>query len=135
MKLNGIVTEKLSDSEVKIVLRGSEHCCGDCSVCAMCASESAWTASDAIGADVGDEVVVKRRTTYNIVMIILGYFFPIAFMFIFYYMTAWISEYAAACFALGGIVCGFFLSVYVKYMARRFTTVFRVVKIKQKCRS
>lgn len=134
MKMDAVVTEKLPNCGVKILLKGDGVCTGNCGTCGMCSAQSVWNAVGGEDAEIGDEVIVKPLAGFNMAMIIFGYFLPVAMTFFLYYIGYGFSEYAAIPAALAGVIAGFFLSAYVKCTAKKFSAAFKVVKVKHKCR-
>lgn len=135
MTQDAIVTKAFPNGLAEVLVERATACgdtCGSCEVCKY-ASEIRTVARNTLGAEVGERVVIKTKSSDIIGAAFLLYIIPLAVMLITYLLVAMTGAEEIPCIAASFVtfaVAVLIVTVYQRHRAKKKTIEFEIVSYK-----
>lgn len=125
--------EKLEPGFVEISVPRKSACGHDCEECAGCGMTGAAIharASDPIGVEPGDKVVVQSETKKLLGVVALVYLLPVIAFLLGYFLSDGLAEKVRYCIAIAAAIAAFIPSIfYDRYAKRHEVLTYTVVRL------
>ena len=123
----------LDDTHVEISVPRKSACGHDCEECAGCGMTGAAIharASDPIGVEPGDKVVVQSETKKLLGVVALVYLLPVIAFLLGYFLSDGLAEKVRYCIAIAAAIAAFIPSIfYDRYAKRHEVLTYTVVRL------
>ena len=127
------VEKKLEPGFVEISVPRKSACGHDCKECAGCGMTGAAIharASDPIGVEPGDKVVVQSETKKLLGVVALVYLLPVIAFLLGYFLSYGLAEKVRYCIAIAAAIAAFIPSIfYDRYAKRHEVLTYTVVRL------
>lgn len=127
------VEKKLEPGFVEISVPRKSACGHDCEECAGCGMAGAAIharASDPIGVEPGDKVVVQSETKKLLGVVALVYLLPVIAFLLGYFLSDGLAEKVRYCIAIAAAIAAFIPSIfYDRYAKRHEVLTYTVVRL------
>ena len=127
------VEKKLEPGFVEISVPRKSACGHDCEECAGCGMTGAAIharASDPIGVEPGDKVVVQSETKKLLGVVALVYLLPVIAFLLGYFLSDGLAEKVRYCIAIAAAIAAFIPSIfYYRYAKRHEVLTYTVVRL------
>ena len=127
------VKRKLEPGYVEISVPRKSACGHDCEECAGCGMTGAAIharASDPIGVEPGDKVVVQSETKKLLGVVALVYLLPVIAFLLGYFLSDGLAEKVRYCIAIAAAIVAFIPSIfYDRYAQRHEVLTYTVVRL------
>ena len=127
------VEKKLEPGFVEISVPRKSACGHDCAECAGCGMTGAAIharASDPIGVEPGDKVVVQSETKKLLGVVALVYLLPVIAFLLGYFLSDGLAEKVRYCIAIAAAIAAFIPSIfYDRYAKRHEVLTYTVVRL------
>ena len=127
------VEKKLEPGFVEISVPRKSACGHDCEECAGCGMTGAAIharASDPIGVEPGDKVVVQSETKKLLGVVALVYLLPVIAFLLGYFLSDGLAEKVRYCIAIAAAIAAFIPSIfYDRYAKRHEVLTYPVVRL------
>ena len=127
------VEKKLEPGFVEISVPRKSACGHDCEECAGCGMIGAAIharASDPIGVEPGDKVVVQSETKKLLGVVALVYLLPVIAFLLGYFLSDGLAEKVRYCIAIAAAIAAFIPSIfYDRYAKRHEVLTYTVVRL------
>ena len=127
------VEKKLEPGFVEISVPRKSACGDDCEECAGCGMTGAAIharASDPIGVEPGDKVVVQSETKKLLGVVALVYLLPVIAFLLGYFLSDGLAEKVRYCIAIAAAIAAFIPSIfYDRYAKRHEVLTYTVVRL------
>ena len=127
------VEKKLEPGFVEISVPRRSSCGQDCEECAGCGMTGAAIharASDPIGVEPGDKVVVQSETKKLLGVVALVYLLPVIAFLLGYFLSDGLAEKVRYCIAIAAAIAAFIPSIfYDRYAKRHEVLTYTVVRL------
>lgn len=124
------VEKKLEPGFVEISVPRKSACGHDCEECAGCGMTGAAIharASDPIGVEPGDKVVVQSETKKLLGVVALVYLLPVIAFLLGYFLSDGLAEKVRYCIAIAAAIAAFIPSIFYDRYAKRHEVLTYIV--------